>query len=445
MVVPPGETLVIEPGVDIMSAGYYSITIDQATLLAAGTPEATILFTAEQLSTGWRGIKLENANDESLITYCVFEYARGTGNHTEVRGGALFVHECSPTVSHCVFRFNSTHNENFNGGGGAIYARYSSAVIEKNRFANNSADSGGAVVVHLLGTPIIRGNTFLDNEAVLSGGALYLGAETSPVVEHNTFLRNHGGSGGGIGSWTAYVFYLTYPTIRNNLIAFNSASSKGGGMYLRSDQAIVDNNIVAFNTAERGGGIHAINYPSSSPFVTNTIIWGNTASITGDQVDLRTETNSAISITYSNIQGGWEGVGNIDEDPMWVDPGYWDDNGTPGDPSDDFWVEGDWRLLPGSPCINTGDPAFIPAVGETDLEGHARVLCELVDMGGYEFGIGVYDCYQTVELYDFSDWQTCITGPDGEPYDDGCEPFDFNYDGQVDLRDFAGMQAAFDG
>ena len=129
---------------------------------------------------------------------------------------------------------------------------------------------------------------------------------------------------------------------------------------------------------------------------------------------------------------------------MFVDSGYYDGNGTPSDPSDDIWVEGDWRLLPGSPCINTGDPAFIPAGGETDLEGHARVLCDRVDMGAYEFGIGDMDCDQTVDLYDFAAWQTCITGPDGEPYEEGCEPFDFNYDGFVDLRDFAGMQAAFD-
>ena len=36
---------------------------------------------------------------------------------------------------------------------------------------------------------------------------------------------------------------------------------------------------------------------------------------------------------------------------------------------------GDLRLQGGSPCINAGDPDFTPQPGETDLDGHARVLC----------------------------------------------------------------------
>jgi hypothetical protein len=37
--------------------------------------------------------------------------------------------------------------------------------------------------------------------------------------------------------------------------------------------------------------------------------------------------------------GGWTGTGNIDADPLFVDP-----------------VNGDFHLQPGSPCIDTGDP-----------------------------------------------------------------------------------------
>ena len=97
---------------------------------------------------------------------------------------------------------------------------------------------------------------------------------------------------------------------------------------------------------------------------------------------------------------------------------------------------GIWRDASGTGTCGAGNI-------ETDLEGHARVLCDRVDIGAYECGIGDMDCDQTVDLYDFADGQTGITGPNGDPYPDGCEPFDFNYDGFVDLRDFAGMQAVF--
>jgi len=66
-------------------------------------------------------------------------------------------------------------------------------------------------------------------------------------------------------------------------------------------------------------------------------------------------------------------VANIDADPLFVDPGYWDPNGTADDPNDDFFVEGDYHLKSQagrwdpnsdswvrddvtSPCIDAGDP-----------------------------------------------------------------------------------------
>ena len=64
-------------------------------------------------------------------------------------------------------------------------------------------------------------------------------------------------------------------------------------------------------------------------------------------------------------------------------------------------------------------------------------------MGPYEFGIGDYDCNQTVDLDDYAIFMECLTGPDGGPLEPGCEPFDFNADGAIDLRDAAGFQRAF--
>ncbi|NIN36771.1 MAG: hypothetical protein GTO60_17460, partial [Gammaproteobacteria bacterium] len=72
-------------------------------------------------------------------------------------------------------------------------------------------------------------------------------------------------------------------------------------------------------------------------------------------------------ITYSNIQGGRVGEGNINTDPLFVDA-----------------ANGNYRLLPGSPCINAGDPNYVAEPNETDLDGKPRLIDGRVDMGAYE-------------------------------------------------------------
>lgn len=68
------------------------------------------------------------------------------------------------------------------------------------------------------------------------------------------------------------------------------------------------------------------------------------------------------------IEGNW-----MSTDPHFANPGYWDPNGTPDMPNDDFWVGGDYHLKSQagrydpnsktwvkddvtSPCIDAGDP-----------------------------------------------------------------------------------------
>ncbi len=79
------------------------------------------------------------------------------------------------------------------------------------------------------------------------------------------------------------------------------------------------------------------------------------------------------------LTGNLGGIGNIDADPLFVDP----DNG-------------DYRLQAGSPCIDAGDNTAVPEDLTTDLDGNPRFLeipetpdtgngtLPIVDMGAYE-------------------------------------------------------------
>jgi hypothetical protein len=247
-----------------------------------------------------------------------------------------------------------------------------------------------------------------------------------------------------------YVFGTSFPTTIANSKITSNGSWVGGGLYLYSSSSImIVNDTITRNSASLDGGGLFLG-DSSSPEIANTIVAFNSSGIVGSSATLR------CNCVYGNTAYDYSGLtdptgtnGNISADPMFVrnpsdgGDGWGDDPATPGvdeGANDDY---GDLRLRAGSPAINAGDPAFVAQPGETDLDGHARVLCGRVDMGTYEFGIGDYDCDQSVDSTDFANWSACMTDPTGGTIAPGCEVFDFNADGDVDLLDFGGFQRIF--
>lgn len=105
-------------------------------------------------------------------------------------------------------------------------------------------------------------------------------------------------------------------------------------------------------------------------------MWGNTAIKGWDQIfDVPT---GELAVTYSDVQGGWSGSGNINSDPLFVNASG-----------------GDFRLQSSTPCDNIGNGTMPDDAGDLDwdgvtsepvmldLAGGARVNVTL-DMGAYE-------------------------------------------------------------
>ncbi len=187
------------------------------------------------------------------------------------------------------------------------------------------------------------------------------------------------------------------------------------------------------NTGSSGGGGLGNNTGVTST-LTNCIVWGN-ASSDGSQI------SGTATVTYSCVQGGWAGEGNISEDPRLLS--------TPG---------GNLHLRYGSPCIDAGDNGASGLVGiTTDLDGHPRFVDDpltvdsgkgtppIVDMGAYEFIQGDLDGDGDVDVADFGVFQSCFNGPNRPYRQTGCDDGDFDADGDVDRADFARFQGCFNG
>ena len=175
---------------------------------------------------------------------------------------------------------------------------------------------------------------------------------------------------------------------------YSYGGDEGGGIYSWNSETSIDNCTILGNIF---CGVYC---ESGSTDITNSIIYSGSdefyynyyvQAIDGGRRSEITVAHSNIRFLFSYPPRPSPGVGNINVDPCFVNPGYWDANGTawPDDTDwpwkDDFWVDGDYRLLPDSACINAGEPNYIPEANEADIDGNARVIGGRIDIGAYEF------------------------------------------------------------
>jgi hypothetical protein len=226
------------------------------------------------------------------------------------------------------------HNE-AQGHGGGVYATHGSVLDMDlgtytclaprcSRLDNNTAVAGHGGGVYLTNSRLWLDNTFVVGNSGNLGGGVYA-YESTLTVRNSLFTRNHATSGFGYG-----------------IRLYSGSLMSGSG------------NTFAYNASGGAGNGRAIDLGSSDLTVSCSIVWGHAVSINPAGED----------VTYSDVQYGYAGTGNLDVNPQFVAPG-----------------SGDFHLQLTSPAIDRCLSGL-----STDFEAEQRPIVQHTAASPYDMG-----------------------------------------------------------
>ncbi|OIN55800.1 beta strand repeat-containing protein, partial [Arsenicibacter rosenii] len=325
-------------------------------------------------------VQAGNVNNSTRLDGFVITGGLADGSTAaDQQGGGMRLISSSAVVTNCSFERNQSTAE-----GGGIYVNGGSPQFTNSRFTGNSAATGGGMHQRGSSGSNVVNCIFSGNIGGTDGGGLYVLLNDGMTVSDCRFTSNTASV--GAGAWEANYTATVRTVLTRCRFEQNTATNKGGGLYVDGLGRTVSNCLFAGNTAANsGGGTHIRNTNNTGTYFWNCIWTQNTAPVgawvsneaAGSRITNSIAWNNSVPdmgaaqstyVFYSDIEGGFPGTGNTSLDPQFADAG-----------------SGDFRLTACSPGIDAGDAASTAAdIGTTDLAGNVRVQGGRVDMGVYE-------------------------------------------------------------
>jgi hypothetical protein len=220
---------------------------------------------------------------------------------------------------------------------------------------------------HFKNCNILRGNIGTGNEAW--GGCIHLWYYNYLLLENCTISEGLAEVGGAIYARGSHLDM--YNCVINN----NVCTARGTGVYCNGTIANIINCTFAGNSKTGDQSTPAylavlyFNNVTVQPKVRNCIFWDNGSS------PLYLENGTFTDLTYCDVEGGYEGEGNID-----IDPSFTGEDHNP-------FIIAKWSF-----CINAGIPDTTGlGLPVYDMLNHSRVyahqnsIYDRIDMGAYEY------------------------------------------------------------
>jgi parallel beta-helix repeat protein len=367
VVVQKGAVLQIEPGTKLMLKDSVSLIVF-GELVADGTEEQPITFTHYGDGSTWGNIAFDGTEGNNRLVYCTIEYSSSAGSYggknyiaaVDLVGSNLEVDGCtfhklpeqSATAEGDGIDLSAgatahVNNSRFLSIGEGVHTNACYVLVENCLFTDIRGDNDGVDLdFESDPPPIIRNNRFIGSQddalhpdrcsAILTGNVV------ANCGNHGIVLRNS-----------------SRPYVANNIVY--NCSTAGFAIEDQADPLLINNTVV-----DCGIGLRLLHLERAGcdpgggkGTARNCVVWDCSRPIS-------LEDGSTITVAYSNLCGTsvWEGEGNINADPLFVDA-----------------ANRDFHLTQLSPCIDTGIADRAPA---DDFDGKPRPRGGGFDMGAFE-------------------------------------------------------------
>jgi len=310
-----GDIVLVEPGVYVENLDFLGRAITVTSLIHT-TDDPAFIYSTIIDGNGEDCVVSFHSDEDSSSVLRGFTIRNGY----QLFGGGV---DCQQGTSPLLLDLYITGNAATHYGGGVFFAINSTLYLRRSVISNNRANFGGGIA---------SGDS---PQAFLH----------DVIITNNRALRN----GGGV-----YGESATY-TLVNVSITDNLARKGGGFLGVSSRENSLQNVTISGNTADEIGGIVLISRAEEegeglAAAISNSIIYGNSGTqIRHERTEHRRE--FLLTIEYTNLEGGREGIefinepefdwgeGNIDDDPLFRNPDA-----------------GEYHLTSQSPCIDAGNP-----------------------------------------------------------------------------------------
>ena len=312
-------------------------------------------------------VRAEPSSGSSSLAQVTITGGNANGSGSQAFGGGLVVNGADVLLDHVDIVANSGID-----GAGVRIGQSTGSVLRAVSIAGNRAtgDGGGVLIVEGSEAAIVNSNVD-GNLAGGAGGGVLLDDADADLVTTVVSTNQSAAAGGGLAARNDSAGVAV-----NSVVSGNQATS-GGGFAASGSSWVLRGVTVADNEASGAGGGIYLTGASPVANLINSIVWGNTAS-SGPGLS-----GNDFIVSFSDVQGGAPGAGNIAVDPQFVAPG-----------------SGNYRLQTGSPAIDSGfafaiadaydvDGDLDIAENTPDLDLEDRTQGGSVDMGAHEGGEAV--------------------------------------------------------